>query len=163
VSLKSTSTTKPAISLRTQIPQNKAGQETHISSTPWVTSQNVDITLCTLEVVCWLWLGCWSNNAANNHLSPGPFNSKVLYSAPVWCRSACTCLIDPAINNALWTVTGCLHPTQADNLPILAGIQPAELRRIGTTLPLARRAMQPGHLLHSALTCPSSGNTRHLK
>jgi len=46
-------------------------------------------------------------------------------------------------------------PTPADNLPILAGIQPAELRRNGATLSLARRAMEHGHLLHSALTRPS--------
>jgi len=43
------------------------------------------------------------------------------------------------MNYALRTVTGCLRPTPADNLPILAGIQHAELRRKGTTLSLARR------------------------
>jgi len=51
----------------------------------------------------------------------------------------------------------------ADNLPILAGIQPAELRRSGATLPLARRAIEPGHLLHSTLTRPSSANAWRLK
>jgi len=40
-------------------------------------------------------------------------------------------------------MTGCLRPTPADNLPILAGIQPAELRRNGATLSLARRATEP--------------------
>ena len=84
----------------------------------------------------------------NNHLSPGPFNSKILYCAPVWCHSACTCLIDHAINNTLQTVTGCLRPTQADNLLILTGIQPAELRRIGATLSLAHRAIEPGQSMH---------------
>jgi len=53
------------------------------------------------------------------------------YCAPVWCRSANTRLIDPTINDALRIVTGCLRPTPADNLPILAEIQPAELRRNG--------------------------------
>jgi len=57
----------------------------------------------------------------------------------------------------------CLRPTPAENLPILTGIQPAEVRRSGATLSLARRAMEPGHLLHSALICPSSANARHLK
>ena len=51
-------------------------------------------------------------------------------------------------------MTGCLRPAPADNLPILAGIQPAEFRRKGATLSLARRAMEPGHL---------DGNARHLK
>jgi len=68
-----------------------------------------------------------------------------------------------AINDALRIVTGYLRPTPPDNLHISAGIQPAELLRKGATLSLARRAMEPGHLLHSALTCPLSGNTRRLK
>jgi len=53
--------------------------------------------------------------------------------------------------------------TPVDNLPILAGIQPAELHRRGATLSLGRRAMEPGHLLHSVLTCPLSAVARHLK
>ena len=85
------------------------------------------------------------------------------YCAPVWCHSAHTRLINPAINYALRIITGCLRPTPADNLPVLAGIQPAELRRNGPTLSLALRAMEPGHLLHSALTRPSSANARRLK
>ena len=60
-------------------------------------------------------------------------------------------------------MTGCLCPTPSDNLPTLAGIQPAELRRIGATLSLARRAIEPGHLLHLALTSPSSANALPLK
>ena len=46
-------------------------------------------------------------------------------TAEYWCHIANTRLIDPAINNALRIVTGCLRPTPADNLPIL----PAEFRR----------------------------------
>jgi len=57
------------------------------------------------------------------------------YWALVWCRSTHTRLIDPAINDALRIVTGCLHPTPMDNIPILPGIQPAELRRSEATLP----------------------------
>jgi len=85
------------------------------------------------------------------------------HCAPVWCRSAHTRLIDPTINDALRIVTGCLRSTPADNLPILAGIQPAELRRNGATLSLGRRAMELGHLLHSALTRPSSAVARRLE
>jgi len=46
---------------------------------------------------------------------------------------------------------------------ILAGIQPAELRRSGATLFLGRRAMEPGQLLHSALTRPSTAAAQRLK
>jgi len=49
--------------------------------------------------------------------------------APVWCRSAHTHLNDPAIKDSLRIATGRLRHTPADNLPILAGIQTAELRR----------------------------------
>ena len=92
-------------------------------------------------------------------------HSTAEYWAPAWGRSALTRLIDPAINDALRIAIGCLSPTPADNLPILAGIQPAELRRNAATLSLARRAiaMEPGHQLHSALTCPPGANARRLK
>ena len=121
----------------------------------------LDVTRRVLEAAYWLWLGCWSNNAANSHLSPGAFNSRVLHSCLVpQCSYR---LIDPTINDALRTLTGCLRPTPADNLPILAGIQPAELRHNGATLSLARHAMEPGHLLRLGLTCQSSANARNLK
>jgi len=35
------------------------------------------------EAACWLWLRCWSNNAANSHPSPGPFDCRVLRSCLV--------------------------------------------------------------------------------
>ena len=95
------------------------------------------------------------------YLSSSPFNRRVLHS-PAWCCSAHTCLIDPTINDAYWIVTGCLHSTPPDNL-ILAGIQPAELHHKGVTLSLACHPMEPGHLLHSVLTCPQSANVWHLK
>ena len=90
-------------------------------------------------------------------------HSATEYCAPVWCCSAHTHFIDSDINDALRIVTGCLRLTPADNLPILAGIHPAELNRDGATLSPARRAMEPGHLLHSALSCPSSADAQHLK
>jgi len=59
----------------------------------------------------------------------------------------------------LWLDACVLHqrttfqPLQASNL----------LSPIGATLTLARRAMEPGHLFHLALTRPSSANARRLK
>ena len=61
------------------------------------------------------------------------------YCAPVWCRSAHTRLINSVLNDALRIVTGCLRLTPTDLLPVLSGIQPAELRRMGATLSLAHR------------------------
>ena len=71
------------------------------------------------------------------------------YCAPVWCRSAHTCLIDSVLNDALRIVTGCLRPTPTDHLPILSGIQLAELRRMGATLSLAHHgSLDPDHILY---------------
>ena len=75
------------------------------------------------------------------------------YCAPVWCRSAYTRLIDNVLNDALRIVTGCLCPTPIDRLPVLSGIQPAELRRMGATLSLAHRgSLDPDHILYGPLS-----------
>jgi len=75
---------------------------------------------CAPEAACWLRLGYLSNKSAYSH--PNLVHSTAEYCAPAWCRSAHTRLIDPGINDVLRIVTGCLRPTQADNLPILAVI-----------------------------------------
>ena len=78
------------------------------------------------------------------------------YCAPVWCRSAHTRLIDSVLNDALRIVTGCLRPTPTDHLPVLSGIQPAELRRMGATLSLAYcGSLDPNHILHGLLSWSS--------
>ena len=85
------------------------------------------------------------------------------YCAPVWCRSAHTLLIDSVLNDALRIVTGCLYPTQKDHLPVLSGIQPAELRRMGATLSLAHHGLylDPDHILYGLLS--GSSDTRQAR
>ena len=86
------------------------------------------------------------------------------YCAPVWCRSAHTRLIDSVLNHALRIVTGCLRPTPTDYLPVLAGIQPAELRRLGATLSLAYGgSLDPGHILYELLAGFTHGYRERLK
>ena len=75
------------------------------------------------------------------------------YCAPVWCRSAHIRLIYSVLNDALRIVTGCLRPTPTDHLPVLSGIQPAELRRLGATLSLTYRgSLDPDHILYGLLS-----------
>ena len=75
--------------------------------------------------------------------------STAKYCAPVWYRSVHIRLIDSVLNNTLRIVTGCLRPTPTDHLPVLSGIQPAELRRLGATLSLAYRgSLDPDHILY---------------
>ena len=84
------------------------------------------------------------------------------YCAPVWCRSAHTRLIDSVLNDALRIVTGCLRPTPTDHLPVLSGIQPAELHRLGATLSLAHRgSLNPDHILYGLLS--RSSDTRQIR
>ena len=84
------------------------------------------------------------------------------YCAPVWCRSAHIRLIDSVFKGALRIITGCLRPTPTDYLPILSGIQSAELRRLGTTLSLAYRgSLDPNHILHGHLS--GSLDTRQVR
>ena len=81
-----------------------------------------------------------------------------------WCRSAYNRLIDSVLNDALRIVTGCLRPTPTDCLPVLAGIQPAELRRLGATLSLAYRgSLDPDHILYELLAGPSDVHDEKLK
>ena len=68
-------------------------------------------------------------------------HSAAEYCAPVWCRSAHihTRLIE--------------RPTPTDHLPVLSGIQPSELFRMGAILFLAHRgSLDPDHILHGLLS-----------
>ena len=63
-----------------------------------------------------------------------------------------TCLIDSILNDALRSATGCIRPTPTEDLPVLAGTQLAELRRLGATLSLANCTIHDSdHVLHKRL------------
>ena len=84
------------------------------------------------------------------------------YCAPVWCRSAHTRLIDSVLNDALRIVTGCLRLTPTDHLPILSGIQSAELRQLGATHSLAHRGcLDLNHIFYGLLS--DSSDTRQVR
>ena len=99
-------------------------------------------------------------------MSPSTLRTSVLalvyapaeYCAPTWSRSRHTSLLDVSLNCALRTITGCVQPTPVEQLPVLAGIPPAELRRRAASLALVRRAMDPDHLLHHAITREETQN-----
>ena len=66
------------------------------------------------------------------------------------------------LNDALCRVTGCLRPTPTDHLPVLSGIEPAELCRLGATLSLAHRgSLDPDHILYGLLS--GSSDTRQVR
>ena len=92
----------------------------------------------------------WGAGAKTLHIATlSLVYSTAEYCAPVWCRSAHTRLIDSVLNAALGIDTGCLRSTPTDHLPVLSGIQPAELRRLGATLSLAHRgSLGRNHILY---------------
>ena len=84
------------------------------------------------------------------------------YCALIWCRSVHTRLIDSVMSDALPIITGCLRPTPTDYLPVLSGIQPSELRRMGATLFLAYRgSLYLDHILYGLLS--GSSDTRQVR
>ena len=82
-----------------------------------------------------------------------PVFSAAEYCAPVWCRSPHANKLDVALNSALRTVSGCLRATPVNQLPVLAGIAPADVRREAAMLALSRKAhSSESHLLHKIVT-----------
>ena len=51
------------------------------------------------------------------------------YAVPVWARSSHAQKLNPGLNSACIAVTGCLKPTNVEDLYLLAGIVPPDIRR----------------------------------
>ena len=51
------------------------------------------------------------------------------YAAPVWARSSHAQKLNPELNSACRAVTGCLKPTNVEDLYLMAGIAPPDIRR----------------------------------
>ena len=105
----------------------------------------------------------WGAGAKTQHIATlSLVYSTADYCVPVWCCSAHTHLIDSVLNDALHIVNGCLRLTPKDHLPVLSGIQPAELCRMGATLSLAYHgSLDPDHILYGLLS--GSSDTRHMR
>ena len=70
--------------------------------------------------------------------------------------------MNSVLNDALRIVTGCLRPTPTDHLPVLSGIQPAELCRMGVILSLAHRgSLDHNHILYGLSS--GSSDTRQVR
>ena len=51
------------------------------------------------------------------------------YAAPVWTRSSHANKLNPVLNQACRSITGCLKPTNVEDLYLIAGIAPPDIRR----------------------------------
>ena len=139
----------------------KPRQIAHVSSPLSGIAQKTILARHTAEAIRGLRMGYWCKTLRIATLSL--VYSTAEYCAPVWCRSAHTRLIDSVLNDiVLCIVTGCLRPTPTDHLPVLSGIQPAELRRLGATLILAHcGSLDPDHILYGLLS--GSSDTRQAR
>ena len=51
------------------------------------------------------------------------------YACPVWARSPHASKLDPELDDACRSITGCLRPTNVEELCLLVGIAPPDIRR----------------------------------
>ena len=51
------------------------------------------------------------------------------YATPVWARSSPANKLNPDQNQACRSITGCLKPTNVEDLYLIAGIAPPDIRR----------------------------------
>ena len=82
------------------------------------------------------------------------------HCAPTWGRSRHTSLLDANLNCTLRIITGCLQPTPVEQLPVFAGIPPAELhRRADSGAPSLAVSAMPWTQITSSIT-PSPEETQ---
>ena len=129
---------------------SKTGHITHVPTPSRDIGQKTSYLRHASEATCRLGMGAGAKTLRTAALSL--VYSTAEYCIPVWCRSAHTRPIAIILNDALRIVTGCPRPTPTGHLPIFSGIQPAELRRLGATLSLAKRSnLDPDHILRGQL------------
>ena len=81
--------------------------------------------------------------------------SAAKYACSVWEQSAHAKRLDPVLNESCRLITGFLKPTHVDNLRLLAGIAPLEIRRKATSkLERSRQAYDPRHMLFNHQPAP---------
>ena len=126
----------------------ETGQGAHVSPSFWGIAQNTIHARFAAETTCGFRIERWCQDIAHQ----------------LGVAERILAFIDSILNDALRIVTGCLSPTPTDDLPVLSGIQPAELRRQGATLSSAKRSsLNPGHILHGQLTLLQAASKESLK
>ena len=86
------------------------------------------------------------------------------YACPVWARSSHASKLDPELNDACRSITGCLRPTNGDELSLLAGIAPPDIRRdVCTRVEKKKQETNATHSLHDQVVVvrlprPMEGN-----
>ena len=75
------------------------------------------------------------------------------YACPVWARPPHASKLDPEMNDTCGSITGCLRPTNIEELYLLAGIAPHDIRRdVCARVEKKKQETNAAHSLHSQIT-----------
>ena len=71
------------------------------------------------------------------------------YAFSVWARSPHASKLDPELNDACISITGCLRQTNVEDLYLLAGIAPPNIRDVCARVGKKKQETNSSHSLHS--------------
>ena len=91
--------------------------------------------------------GCNANNIRTIALALS--YSATEYACTVWARCPHASKLDPEWNNACRSIIGCLRPTNVEELYLLAGIAPPDIRR--DICARVEKKKQTKHTLYTAM------------
>ena len=95
--------------------------------------------------------GCTANTIRTTALALS--YSAAEYACPVWARSPHASKLDPELNDACKSITGCLRPTNVDELYLIAGITPPDIRRdVCARVEQKKQETNVSHSLHGQVS-----------
>ena len=96
----------------------------------------------------------WGPNASTIRTTALALSYSVAeYAAPVWARSAHSYKLDSELNSACREITGCLKPTNVEELYLLSGIAPPSIRRVVcASVEKDKQETNEAHSFHGQIT-----------
>ena len=83
------------------------------------------------------------------------------YAAPVWARSTYADILDPELNKTCRAITGCLKPTYDEDLYLVAGFAPPDIRKgVCAIMERAKQMEQETHSLFGHIPARSRLKSR---
>ena len=84
------------------------------------------------------------------------------HAAPVWARSSHANKLNPVLNQACRSITGCLNPTNVEDLYLIAGIAPPDIRReVCARVERTKQTKDEKHSLFGHTPAPAHLKSRH--
>ena len=95
----------------------------------------------------------WGTNASTIGTTALALSYSVAeYAAPVWVKSVHAYKLDLELNSACRAITGCLKPTNVEELYLLSGIAPPSTRRyVCARVEKAKQETNEAHSLHGKI------------